>query len=191
MRILVGIASAAALLAIVAAPAASQAKVSDKLVVYNAQGHMVKRKVIYEDNELAGFQKINGVLFNANEFGDPTILLEANGAISDVVGIHQSNATGAMAFGFKSDTDTSSPKLNGWGSGGQRLIEEPVWYDVTKYLDTSATSGQVGWTARFWSDVETVPVPEPASWILMISGLAAIGAGLRSSRKNVATAEAA
>jgi hypothetical protein len=185
MRTLVGIASVAALVAVVAAPIAAQAaKASDKLVVYNAKGNIVARQVVTEDSgETVGFHKIN-IVFNPAEFGDFTALLDPNGTISDIVGLHTTLA-GGLAFGFKSDTETESPRLFGWGSGGV-FVPEAGWVDVTKYLDTGPTSGQQGWTARFWSDVDTVAVPEPASWILMIGGLAAVGAGLRSSRKNAA-----
>jgi hypothetical protein len=182
MRLLVGIASAAALVATVAAPGASQAaNFSDKLVVYNANGGVVKRVSAVEAGETISFHVVGGVLFDPSQFGAYTALLDPNGSVSDIVGITQTTA-GGFAFGYKSDTETASPKFGGWGVGGQ-TVAEGGWVDVSKYLDTSPTSGQQGWTAKFWSAPDVTAVPEPASWILMICGLAAIGAGLRIAGK--------
>ncbi|HEV2365393.1 MAG TPA: PEPxxWA-CTERM sorting domain-containing protein [Caulobacteraceae bacterium] len=192
------ISCAVGLSALALAGAARPAQLSDQLIVKNSAGKVVKIVRVYEVSsagvkETLGFHAITGVKFNKSLYGAYIGLIEPVGNLSDIVGIHNSGTASAprLFFGFSSDTETQGPNpKNGWTLPGVAgtLIPEKGPVDVTRFLDTSAGSGQVGWTATFASDVtnaaatRTNGVPEPAAWALMLSGLGALGAALRARR---------
>jgi hypothetical protein len=180
---------------------------SDQLIIYDATGKIVKNMKVLENSttrpETTGFHGVGpAIKINAGEFGDFTVLEDEGPlavTVSDIVGIHMTKtSTGPVyKFGFASDTETAFPKVNAnWtlpGRQGIYMPEPTAPIDVTKYLDTSAASGQAGWHATFQSDVEpnggagvSVPVPEPGVWAMLLAGVGAMGGALRR-RRSLAT----
>lgn len=126
----------------------------------------------------------SGGLGNPAQYGNYTVLTEANGNLSDVFGVVPAPAGEAGPFGiaFFSASDTGvlsvptafinpaggTPTTLAEGNGGP--------FDATKYLSLSFQNE--GFTATFQSDAEAVP--EPSSVTLFgLGGIGLIGFAYR------------
>jgi hypothetical protein len=176
--------------------------VSDVLIVYNGKGAVVFGVSALETGESAStIYKIPDQVtvpnsrgkgshvfntFNAGEYGKYTELTDATPGggpvVSDVIGVYNTAPKGSpfvLHFGFKSGTDADPPDLSGGfirfrTTGGVQQIETDQPIDVTKYLSNSLQIR--GWTAMFQS---SAAVPEPATWAMMLLGVAGLGAARR------------
>jgi hypothetical protein len=154
-------------------------------------------KILENSRESIGphFVKIKGItnLFDPTQYGHFIALFDQGTPmrISDVVGIYAAKTpTGTVLhLAFASDTETKSPRLTNWiapGVAPPPPIPETGIINVTQFLNAALRANN--WTATFFSDSDAgndppAPVPEPAAWIMMLTGLAGIGAASRLARR--------
>ena len=100
------------------------------------------------------------------------------GEDSDVLDLQHAAGTAAYSFLFISDSE-GGPGL-GLGPSVPRIPETGELQDVTQFLP--AELRDFGFSVSVQSDVE--PVPEPASIVLLGSGIAGVGTLLRRRRQN-------
>jgi hypothetical protein len=134
------------------------------------------------------FQFPNGFTLLGNPAARPFILLEADGSISDMVGVLGSNGF----VGFLSDTEAPLNIIdeNQFLNAGlsQVLFESSVPLDVTALVNPGFLPP--GFTVQFASDVEATPLP-PA-WTFMLLGLVVFGfAAARRTRTGTVALAAA
>jgi hypothetical protein len=174
------------------------AALSDSLTVFDSAGRIVDRLELYEDGSIicwhvncAQFQAVPGVtgedpasvyyftdvLVNPVNPGVTSVFEgDGSGNFSDIFGIANLPNLGSF-LGFLSDNET----VAAFGQGVFSVTEDPFLggtWDATQYLDTGTNSGQVGWTAQFFSDGDSTP--EPGTFSLLACG--ALLAGLRARK---------
>jgi hypothetical protein len=116
-------------------------------------------------------------LGNPAQFGNPTVLLDPSGAISDIFGVVQIG-NGSYAIGFMSDDNLDlgvAAQLFGFNPAAGNLISFPEVegqvYDATMYLNLETHQG---YTATFQSDGDERQVPDGGSTLFLL-GLAMAG----------------
>ena len=167
-------------LALASPVAASPVPVSDYLKVFDGSGALVEQALAFEDgSENPGFIYTLTTAIDASQFGNATVLREADGSDSDIYGICTCGPGGALALGFASDSEASGVNFGSF----PRTFPEAGPISATLYLDPALQAA--GWTATFWSDSD---VPEPAVWALMIVGFGFVGVGLRRRREQALAA---
>jgi hypothetical protein len=119
-------------------------------------------------------------------FSEATVFLTEPGSaeVSDALSILL-NTTGGVDIFFFSDPLTIP--LADIAPAQFTIAETGDWQDVSSFF------GQPAGFAQVISDIDTVTVPEPATWAMMLAGFGMIGATLRGSRRRriASTAEAA
>jgi hypothetical protein len=160
-------------------PAAAQAPISDTFTFFQngvlfgpapeAEGSP------FDQGRPVALISLGGLIISPDlaQYGDYTVLTEADGSISDVFGVVFLG--GGFFLGFDSDLEVGIPSVptefvNPLGGTPTTMAEGNGGpFDATKYL--SPALRDQGFTVTFQSDVE--PVPEPASLTLL--GLGALG----------------
>lgn len=175
-KLLLGMALPLGLIAPAVQASAQSLPQSDTLTVYDSSGNIVVSPFADEANENASAITIVPIAFDPAQFDNATALTEPNGTISDVFGICTGcGSDGGEHLGFASDTEIQGvPYIV-----SNYVPERNGIIDATKYL--SPDLQRLGFTAQFVSDV--VPVPEPASWAMMLLGFGGIGLAVRRRRK--------
>jgi hypothetical protein len=154
-------------------PAAADIIVSDQLIVHGPDVDIDLTVDESQEHDTFVHTSLNVI---SDNYGLPTVLLEPNGSISDVVGVEPAvNEQHGAFLGFVSDLDGQSfdlqAVLNSYFGGvpaGSLLpgkLETAAGFDLSLYLAK-------GYTGTFFSDVETPDTPEPSAAI----GLAGLGA---------------
>jgi hypothetical protein len=171
-------------LALAALPASANSldaiQFSDILKIY-AGGQLIDQRAVLEGAELPGevyyMNNVSRPLGNPSQFGNPTVLLEADGSISDIFGVVQISS-GSYAIGFMSDENLDlgvAAQLFGFNPAGANLISflevGGQVYDATMYLNLETHQG---YTATFQSDGDERQVPDGGSTLFLL-GLAMAG----------------
>jgi PEP-CTERM motif len=163
---------------------------SDSLAIIEPTGAVFATAIATEADEAANgpnFIYILSIfspttrLIDPATLDNPTQVLEASGAVSDVFGIFSGVAgcldPAGLCLGFASDTDLIPVSL---GNFPTQLPEGNGIFDATRFLDAGLRAQ--GFTAQFVSDVEGVP--EPATIFLlglsMAAGLAVVRRRLKA-----------
>lgn len=180
-KLIVGLALTLGVMVPAAQATAQSAPVSDTLTVYDPQGNVFMSASANEANEDAATIISVPIAVDAAQFGNATDILEPDGTVSDIFGVCSCGANNALALGFASDTDTQGVNF---GSFPLSSPEGNGIFDATMYLDPALRNQ--GYTAQFISDA--APVPEPATWAMMLLGFGAVGVALRRGRKNLPVA---
>ena len=173
--------------------------ISDTLTVFNPAGGIAFSAVAFEGGEDAGGSVflISGSTSLANPamFGNPTTLCEVGTSpcdattpftsLSDIVGVVPVTIPFVGTHYYLGFTSAAAngllPGIQGayGGFGPKFLIENPgVPLDVTYLLNPTLSAS--GWTATFVSSA----IPEPASLVLVGTGLIGLAASLARRRKS-------
>lgn len=146
--------------------------ISDSLTVYSPTGVAVASVSANENEENPTHVYIipyTGIV-NDQLYGDPTVLLDANGKASDIFGIYEKDDD--LYLAFSSDSDT---KAVAFGPTDRIFQEGQGVFDATLYL--SPALQQDGYTATFVSDADTVS--EPSTLAMLTIGLAFLAMATR------------
>jgi hypothetical protein len=138
--------------------------ISDSLTVYSPTGVAVASVLAKENGENPNHVYIipyTGIV-NDQLYGDPTVLLDANGKASDIFGIYDKDDKLYLAFSSDSDTEAVA-----FGPTDRIFQEGQGVFDATLYL--SPALQQDGYTATFVSDADAVP--EPSTLVTLSIGL--------------------
>jgi hypothetical protein len=138
--------------------------ISDSLTVYSPSGNAVASVSAPEASEDSNHVYIipyTGVV-NEQLFGDPTVLLDPDGKVSDVFGIYEQDDN--LYLAFESASGTSAPAF---GTSDRIFPEGNGVFDATLYLSPGLQ--QDGYTATFSSDTDTVA--EPSTVVMLSIGL--------------------
>jgi len=187
---------------VAAAPVGAQTLLSDELRITDGGGKVRYDMKILETAATPESIAIHKVLvkgvtpiFDPAQYGRYIVLFDTGPVtrISDVIGIYamKSPTGNVLNFGFASDNETMSPSLTKFiapGVAPPPAIPETGPIDVTRFLNPALQAN--AWKATFSSDVENgvgtgspASVPEPGAWVMLLTGLGAIGAALRSARR--------
>jgi hypothetical protein len=113
-------------------------------------------------------------LANIPQYGNPTVLLDSKGSISDIFGV--ASVGDHYYLGFQSDSE-SSPLIIG-DNDFKTVLEGSGVFDATKYLKDSLQDA--GYKATFVSDVDNNPEPDSISLLVIgLLGLAVMTATIR------------
>lgn len=182
-------ATAVAFMALGAVTASHAATIlSDEFIVYNGKGKVRVDIQVPENGDSAeGVIQLVKTSINKTAYDRPIVLMDAGGQISDVFGICKCGGKSGKALALAFISDAQGPidpallaKFN--IDNAQVLAETKAGpWNATRFLSRNAI--EKGFTARFWSDVEAnPPIPEPATWALMLTGFGLGGAALRRRR---------
>ena len=146
--------------------------VSDSMTVYDPNGGIFAQVLAFEGNEDPSQLYTLAVGIDASQFGNPTVLTEGNGLNSDIFGVCTNG--GALMLCFSSDSETQGVNF---GAFPRTFPEGNGIWNATMYLDPALQAA--GYHATFISDSE---VPEPASLLLMGTGLMGLARKIRSRK---------
>ena len=174
-RIWIGLLAATMLL--IGLPAAAQAPSSDCFTLF--KNGIFNQQFCATEGDAEGVAVfVFGEGFantNPDVVASPTVLLEADGSISDIFGVFLADTRGQCQNGcifFLSDAEAtlllasfSNPIFVSEGNGS---------HNATRYLDPGKQAN--GFTATFTSDAENLSqIPEPATLALLGLGVLAMG----------------
>ena len=151
------------------------APISDSMTVYDPTGAVFAQTLAFEGNEDPGHIYALSVGVDASQFGFATYLSEGNGLNSDIFGVCTTGAP-SLQLCFASDSETQGVNFGNDPNFTTFPEGNGIW-DATRYLDPSLRAQ--GYTATFISDTE---VPEPASLLLMGTGLMGLARKIRSRK---------